>query len=75
MQADLEKDMILKHRAPLGCNEDEDKHMTILKRLVDLRVVNGIDTITYEPDARHVDPVLTHHGLDKARGVGTSGEK
>ena len=38
-------------------------------------MVNGIETITYEPDARHVDLVLKHLGLEKARGVDTPGEK
>ena len=67
--------MILKRRAVLGWGPDEDKHVTILNRMVDLRVINGIETLTYEPDPSHIDLVVKHLGLERARGVDTPGEK
>eukprot|EP00973_Karenia_brevis_P039149 5407290-Karenia_brevis.AAC.1 len=62
-------------RALFSWDANEDKHITVLNRLIDLRMINGIETITYEPDPRPVDVVLRHLGLEKCRGVDTPGDK
>ena len=73
----LSKDMVLKKRALLGFERGDDKHITILNRLVDMEVINGVQTITYEPDPRHVDLVIKHMSMigSKVKSVSTPGEK
>eukprot|EP00973_Karenia_brevis_P082318 11410796-Karenia_brevis.AAC.1 len=65
--------MILKQRALLGWDADEDKHITVLNRSFDMRVINGLESITYEPDPRHVDLVLRHLGLGEREALTRQG--
>ena len=73
----LKGEMIIKKRALLGFAEKDDKHCTILNRLIDFTVGEDVPVITYEPDPRHVDLLLEHMGLEgaKVKGVSTPGEK
>ena len=73
----LKGEMIIKKRALLGFAEKDDKHCTILNRLIDFTVGEDGPVITYEPDPRHVDMLLEHMGLEgaKVKGVSTPGEK
>ena len=74
---ELQKKMIVKQRALLGFDDGDDKHVSILNRLIDLTNENGVRKITYEPDPRHVDLLLQHLQLDgpNVRPVSTPGEK
>ena len=69
--------MIIKKRALLGFDENDDKHCTIMNRLIDFTVSEDGPVITYEPDPRHVDLLLEYMGLEgaKVKGVSTPGEK
>ena len=69
--------MIIKKRALLGFAEKDDKHCTILNRLIDFTVSEDGLVITYKPDTRHVDLLLEHMELEgaKVKGVSTPGEK
>ena len=68
---------MIKKRALLGFAEKDDKHCTILNRLIDFTVGEDGPVITYEPDPRHVDLLLEHMVLEgaKVKGVSTPGEK
>ena len=74
---EISKLMIVKKRALLGFEAGDDHHVSILNRLVDCGMVNGVETISYEPDQRHADLIVAQLGLEesKARGVTTPGEK
>ena len=67
----------LNPRATLGFAENDDKHCTILNRLIDFTVRESGPLILYEPGPRHVELLLEHLGLDgtKIKGVSTPGEK
>jgi len=72
----LGKGMILKKRAMLGFEADDDHHITILNRLVDFKVADGVETIAYEPDPRHVELLCQQVGIGpRSKGVTTPGEK
>ncbi len=76
LHQDLGKDMILKKRALCGFEPGDDKHITILNRLIDFDEIDGKETITYEPDPRHVDLLLSQVGMnERSKGVSTPGEK
>ena len=63
----LKGEMIIKKRALLGFAEKDDKHCTILNRLIDFTVSGDGPVITYEPDPRHVDLLREHMGLEGAK--------
>ena len=68
--------MILKKRAVLGFEAGDDHHITLLNRLVDFTVEDGVETIRYEPDPRHVELVCQQVGIGpRSKGVSTPGEK
>ena len=73
----LGKEMILKLRAKLGFEEGDDRHISVLNRLISFETVDGQRQIVYEPDPRHGEILIRQFGLDKsnARGVTTPGEK
>ena len=62
--------MILKKRAKLGFTENDDKHCTILKRLIDFKMDESGPTILSEPDPRHVDLLLEHLELSGTESKG-----
>ena len=57
------RSMILKGRALLGCDEGDDKNVSILNRFIALAIINGERIVTDEPDPRHVDLLVTRVGL------------
>ena len=70
------KDMVLKKRALCGFEHEDDKHTTVLNRLIDFTEIDKVEAIIYEPDPRHVDLLQQHVGMSgKSKGVGTPGEK
>ena len=75
----LQKSMLLKRRAMLGPDPEDDKAIRLLNRIVEWHPeANGVrEHITYEPEPRHVQIVLKQLGLDQpsARGVVTPGTK
>ena len=71
-------DMIVKRRALFGFDEGDDKHCTVLNRMIDREVTrSGEEIVHYECDPRHVDLLLKATGLDSsiAKDVSTLGEK
>eukprot|EP00959_Pyramimonas_sp_CCMP1952_P153514 3211767-Pyramimonas_sp.AAC.1 len=52
---EIGKHMIFKKRGMLGFEDGDDTRITILSRLVDSCTKDGVPTVTYEPDPRHVD--------------------
>ena len=75
--SELSKGLILKKRAMLGFEEGDDTHVTVLNRLVDFLWIDGVPTLTYEPDSRHADLLARQVGMtgQKVKGVGAPGEK
>ena len=73
----LSKEMHMKRRAKLGFGEEDDKHTSILNRLISLEVKGGKRRITYEPDPRHQQLLVRNLGLDdpKAKGTNTPTER
>eukprot|EP00959_Pyramimonas_sp_CCMP1952_P128357 2683886-Pyramimonas_sp.AAC.1 len=61
------KHMILKKRGVLGFEDVDDAHITILNRLVDFCTKDGVPTVTFEPDPRHVDLLVDQLGLTGSR--------
>ena len=75
---ELDKMMMSKRRALLGSDPDDDKSITLLNRIVEWHVgEDGKPYISYEPDPRHVEILVTQVGLDKdnAKAVVTPGVK
>ncbi|CAK0871008.1 unnamed protein product [Prorocentrum cordatum] len=66
--------MILKRRAKLGWGTADDKHVTILNRLVDLNDASRV--VSLEPDPRHVDLLRGLVGFDgRSKSVTTPADK
>ena len=61
----------------MGFAESDDKHCTILNRLIDVTVSENGPIIRCEPDPGHLEPLLEHLGLDgtNVKGVSTPDEK
>ena len=62
--AQLSTKLILKRRALLGSSPGDDKHITILNRFIDF---DEQGTLWLEPDARHVDLLISHLDLRWAK--------
>ena len=77
VHAKLGKEMILKLRAKMGFEDGDDKHISILNRLVSFETIDGVNRISYEPDPRHAEILVKNFGLNggQTRGVSTPGEK
>ena len=57
-------EMIRMKRVKLGFAENDDKHCTILNRLIDFTMRESGPIILYEPGPRHVELLLEHLELD-----------
>ena len=73
----LKCEMVLTKRANLEFAENDDKHCTILHRLIDFKMNENGHTILCAQDPGHVELLLEHVELDgtNVKGVGTPGEK
>ena len=73
----LSKNLLMKKRAVLGFGPGDDKHISLLNRLITLEFVGGKRRITLEPDPRHVDLIIKGMGLrpGRSKGVSTPGCK
>ena len=73
----LKTKMLIKRRAMLGFDSKHDKTVTILNRIIELKIEGGQEVMTYEPDPRHVEIVVASLGLDqdKSKAVSTPGVK
>ena len=60
----------------LGFESQNDEHVTVLKRLIDIQDIAGVPTIAYEPDPRHIGLLIEQMGLqdNRSKGFGTRGE-
>jgi len=75
---ELSKKMILKRRALLGWEEKDDKHISLLNRLIEFGWDDqGKKCVKYEPDPRHVELIVDALGVGtgKSKGVNTPGTK
>ena len=68
---DLRKVWLIKVRATLGPEPDDDKEASILNRIV--RWCE--DCLLYEADLRHVEKLLREAGLEDCKSVATPGVK
>eukprot|EP00959_Pyramimonas_sp_CCMP1952_P047750 996695-Pyramimonas_sp.AAC.1 len=59
---EIGKHLILKNRGLFGFEDGDDTDITILNRL-DCYTTDGVPTVTYEPDPRHVDLLVDQLGL------------
>ena len=74
LEEGLRSVMILQRRAKLGWGAADDKHVTILNRLVDLKDDSCV--VTFEPDPRHVDLLRGLVGFDgRSKSVTTPADK
>ena len=74
LEEGLRSVMILQRRAKLGWGAADDKHVTILNRLVDLKDDSRV--VTLEPDPRHVDLLRGLVGFDgRSKSVTTPADK
>ncbi|CAK0826515.1 unnamed protein product [Prorocentrum cordatum] len=74
LEEGLRSVMILKRRAKLGWGTADDKHVTILNRLVDLNDASRV--VSLEPDPRHVDLLRGLVGFDgRSKSVTTPADK
>ena len=74
LEEGLRSEMILKRRAKLGWGTADDKHVTILNRLVDLNDASQV--VSLEPDPRHVDLLRGLVGFDgRSKSVTTPADK
>ena len=55
--------MILKRRAMLGFEPEDDKHISVLNRLLTIATVDGQDCLKYEPDPWHAEILVSLCGL------------
>ena len=68
--------MIIKKRAKVGWHENDDRHVTILNRLIDLRDSGGKRVVALSPDPRHRNLLKEACGTRaKSRAVPTPGDK
>ena len=68
----LSKNLLMKKRAVLGFGPGDDKHISLLNRLITLEFAGGKRRITLEPDPRHVDLIIKGMGLRPGRSKGVS---
>ena len=73
----LKGELMLKKRAKLRFAENDDKHCSILNRLIDLTLRKSGPIILFEQDPGHVELLLEHLEFvkTKVKGVSTPGEK
>jgi len=69
--ADLKKVWIIKVRATLGPEKNDDKEVSILNRIVRWTE----DCLLYEADPRRVEKLLKEAGLEECKPLGTPGVK
>ena len=76
LEAGLRKHMIVQKKALLGPDAGDDKHCTILNRLISYEVgEQGVPLIKMEADPRHVEIIVQQMGIagDGAKSVTTPG--
>ena len=69
--------MLVKRRALLGFDRQDDKSVTFLNRIVELGTDAQGDYVTYEPDPRHSEILVKQLGLEGngSKPVATPGVK
>ena len=72
LQKALESVMFLKRKVQLWWQESDDKHVTILNRLIDFRDSGGERVATLEPDPRHMDLVDGVRSIERLRRLETT---
>ena len=65
LEAKLKERMLIKRRAELGWTSADDKKISLLNRLIELKVENGERVLRFEPDPRHVQIALHDLGFNK----------
>ena len=73
----LSKHMILNKRAMSRWDDNDDKQINVLNRLITLSRESGNRTIEFEPDPRHAELIVREYGLEgfRRKCVSTPGEK
>ena len=59
----LGEKMLLKRTALLGFADGDDRTDRLLNRIIELKVVDGVPVLDFEPDPRHVQIALADLGL------------
>ena len=76
MEAELRRHMIVQRKALLGPDPEDDKHATVLGRLLSYVVEAGAYRVTMEPDPRHGEIIVRELGLGGgSKAVATPTEK
>ena len=65
LESELKEPKFIKRRAELGWTEADDKNISVLNRLTELRVENGELVLKFELDPRPVQTALHDLGFDK----------
>ena len=76
MEAYLSKHMLVQRKALLGPGANDDKHASILNRLISYRVGGEKNCMAMEPDPRHAEILVEELGLTSgSKAVNTPMEK